>query len=389
MINLKNKGLLITLVFYMFITINLIIHNNSFYINIINPLFWGCILIYLIWDIKKNYVRFYKNKKYIIYIFIISCIHIILYFYIGFIFGFTKSPYNHKILSIIKNCFINVLPIISIEITRCVILTRNKNNKLLIVFLTLLLIFIETDYHTIIYLFSNKQELFEYICSNILPLIASSCLFTYLTLKGSYILPLIYRLFIELLILLLPILPDIDWFLKGSTCILSPTLIYILFKYVFTKERNDIRKRKENLFTKISYSLTFIICISLICFMLGVFKYEPIAILSNSMYPTFSRGDVVIFKKLNDSKLKEIQKNTTIIYSIDDQNIAHRIVKVIHQNETTSYQTKGDNNNSPDIDLVQIEQIKGIYTFHIKYIGFPSVWLYEYFNSEKAKVETN
>ena len=34
-----------------------------------------------------------------------------------------------------------------------------------------------------------------------------------------------------------------------------------------------------------------------------------------------------------------------------------------------------------------IEQISGMYVFHVKYIGFPSIWLYEYFNNKDAKVE--
>ena len=111
----------------------------------------------------------------------------------------------------------------------------------------------------------------------------------------------------------------------------------------------------------------------MVCFMLGVFQYEPIAILSNSMFPTFCRGDVVVFKKLSEAELKELKKQTTIVYTIDNQNIAHRIVDVIEENDKVFYQTKGDNNNAPDMN----------------YIGFPSIWLYEYFLNEKnAKVET-
>ena len=382
---LKNKELFIILSIYLIFTIFLINNNLFIYKNIINPIFWACILIYLVWNMKKFYIRIYKNKKYIIYIYIISCIHIILYFYIGFVFGFTKSPYNHDILSIIKNSFIQIIPVISIELSRYVILTRNKNNKLLTIFTTILLILLEINYYTLLHLYSNKKELFEHICSTIFPLIASGCLFSYLTLNGSYILPLLYRLFNEFIILLLPILPDINWFLIGSINILSPTLIYVLFKYTFNKTPKIITKKKEIVFAKISYSVAFIICITLICFMLGIFKYEPIAILSNSMDPTFSRGDIIIYKKLNDDELKKIPKNTIIVYSIDNQNIAHRIVKVLNQNNKIYYQTKGDSNNTSDIKLVETKQIKGIYCFHIKYVGFPSIWLYEYCNLENTK----
>ena len=116
--------------------------------------------------------------------------------------------------------------------------------------------------------------------------------------------------------------------------------------------------------------------------MVGIFRYEPISILSSSMTPVFSRGDVVIFEKISDTELEQLPKNTIIIYQIGNQNIAHRIVDKIKSENTVLYKTKGDSNNVEDMELVRVEQIKGVYKFHIKYIGFPSVWLHEYFKQE-------
>ena len=116
--------------------------------------------------------------------------------------------------------------------------------------------------------------------------------------------------------------------------------------------------------------------------MLGLFKYEPITILSNSMAPVFNRGDVVIFKKIDENELNNIPKGSIIVYSTENKNIAHRIVNIIKNGNTVLYQTRGDNNNSPDTNLVKSDQIHGVYTFNIKYLGFPSIWLYDYFNEE-------
>ncbi len=362
------------------------IQYEHFFENILNPIFWLFILVYLIWYIKSSYIKFNTNRKYLIYMIILSSVHIIIFFYLGFIFGFSKSPYNHDILSILKNIIIKILPIVGIEVLRSVLATKNSKNKILLVSITILFILIEINYTVLFNLFSNKEDLFKYICSTILPLIATNILYTYLTLKGSYSLVLIYRLYKELVVLLLPIFPNIDWFTIGSLCILSPTLVYLLFKYKFIKEKKDIRQKKKNFFEKISYAITLIFLISLICFMLGLFQYEPISILSNSMFPSFERGDVVIFKKLNDDELKKITENTIIIYSVGNQNIAHRVINIIEKNNTTLYQTKGDSNNVSDTNLVTINQIKGVYTFHLKYIGFPSIWLYDYFHKENSKI---
>lgn len=379
---IKNKELLVIIAIYLCATIILQIVDTAFYTNIVNPIFWFFVLFYLICDAKKNHIRSNRNNRYLTYMIIISCMYVIAYFYIGFIFGFSKSPYNHDILAILKNVTIQMLPVIGIEVARWVIVVRNKNNKILLSVITILLILIEIKYNTLINLSSNKENIFKHICGVILPQVAYGVLFTYLALKTSYSLNLVFRIFSELEVLLLPILPDINWFINGSIGVILPVLIYVLFRYNFIQEKKDIEIKPKKIFAKMSYVITLILSITLVCFMLGIFKYEPIAILSNSMIPTFSRGDAIIFKKMSDSQLKEIPENSIIIYKVGEQNIAHRVVNVIEKNGTILYQTKGDNNNSADINLVEINQIKGVYAFHIKYIGFPSVWLYDYFHSE-------
>ena len=375
----KNKELIIIIIVYVLITINFSINHVVLYTNLINPIFWLCILIYSIRDMKNYYIRFSNNKKYFIYTIIIVCIHVVAFFYIGFILGFVKSPYNHKIGTILKNMIIQLLPIISIEVIRSIIANRNKDNKLVLIFVTILLILVEIQYNTILKLCTNREEFFKYILSNVVPLISCSILYTYLVLKGSYSLTLICRLPFELMILFLPILPDINWFITGAVGVLSPTIFYVIFKYAIMKQKNDIRKKKDN--SKISYVITLSFAIFLVCFMLGVFKYEPITILSNSMIPVFKRGDVLIYKKIDEEELKEIPKNSIIVYKKENKNIAHRVVDVIKEKDIVLYQTKGDNNNVPDFELVETNQIKGVYVLNIKYIGLPSVWLFEYFNN--------
>ena len=103
-------------------------------------LIWTCILIYLIYYIKNSYIRFNRNRKYVIYMVIISSVHVLVYFYIGFILGFLKSPYNHDILTLIQNILTKTIPIIAIEIARSIIATKNKNNKKILIILTITLI---------------------------------------------------------------------------------------------------------------------------------------------------------------------------------------------------------------------------------------------------------
>ncbi len=380
--HLKNKNLIIAITVYIVMTIYLINKNYILYKNIINPIFWGVMLACIIWEKKNNYIRFTTNKKYLKYMIIISCVHILVYFYLGFILGFSKNPYSHKLIDILKNVIIQIIPVISIEVIRSFIVIRNKKNKFVLVTITILFILVEINYATLFSYNSNMVGLFEYVCEAIFSLIACNMLYTYLSLKGSYALPLTYRLFKESINILLPIIPDVNWLIKDSVPIISSAIVYVLYKYKFTKCERDLRKKEETFFTKTKYFITIILAITLICFMLGFFKYEPIVILSNSMVPTFSRADVIIYKDLKENELYKIPDGSIIIYTIEGQNMVHRVVNVIEENGTVKYQTKGDSNNVVDRNLVDVNQIKGIYVFHVKYIGLPSVWLYEALNKK-------
>ncbi len=379
---IKNKELIIAFL-YLVVTIYFMIKDAIFYTNIINPIFWGIVFLYLIRNVK---IRFSINKRQLIYFITIIFITIGIYITLGYIYGFSKTPYSHKITAIIKNIMIQIIPIIGIETLRIVIIAKNKKNKLLVAMITILLILVQINYHIFGDLYLNKEELFRYVCSTIIPIIICNIIYTYFILKDMHLFALRYRVLGKLFVLLIPALPNVDWYVMGSVGILLPAFMYLLFRYKFLKEKEDIRERKENFLGKFYYVVTFILALMLVCFMIGIFKYEPICILSNSMIPTYKRGDVVIFKKMNNYELNNIQKNSIIIYEKDDKNIAHRVVNVIKTDDNALYQTKGDSNNVPDTDLVQIGQIKGVYVFHIKYIGLPSVWLYNYFHQEEVNV---
>ena len=382
--NLKNKNIFI--IIFVYILIKIIFNDELLLNNILNQILWLMIIIYFIWDIKNSFLRLNKNRKLFVFIIVISLISLVVYFYMGFIFGFLKSPYSHEFIPMLKNILMELIMIVGVELTRNVLAIRNKNNKVALIFLTILLILAEINYNTLFSLFVNKEEFFEYICSNVLPTIACGILYTYLTLKGSFSVVLVYRLFKEILVFVLLILPDFNWFITGSIDILHIVLVYILCKYYLKIEKNDI-KTKNNFSEIICYILTFVFSLLLILFMLGVFKYEAISILSNSMAPTFNRGDIVVFEKISEDRLNKIPKNTIIVYSIGNQNIVHRVVDIVRDENDILYKTKGDSNNMADRELVKTSQIKGIYKFNVKYVGFPSVWLHDYFIKENAKVE--
>lgn len=378
---IKNKKILLIFILYTALTIFFKIYNSSLYANILNPLFWLVMIEYLIINIKENYIRFPNNRKFNFYMIIIASIHIVAYFYAGFMLGFSKNPYSQDVNSILKNLIIKVLPIVGIELARGSIIAENKHNKKAIILLTILTSLVEINYVSLFSEMSSRKNFFEYVCSTIIPLIAYQSLFTYLSLIGSYVLPLIFRIFSALIIIFLPILPNINWFVTGSASLLSATIVYALYRYKFLKNSESF-KNKIN--WKKSFAMVIILLV-LVCFMMGFFKYKAIVILSNSMFPVFSRGDILIYKKVEASELKNAD---IIIYKIENQFVAHRIINIINSDNNFFFQTKGDMNNIPDDNLVDQNQVVGVYCFKIKYMGFPAIWFNEFLNNQKPLVET-
>ena len=146
------------------------------------------------------------------------------------------------------------------------------------------------------------------------------------------------------------------------------------------KERSKRKKRKE---------MTFLVAgILLILFVVGVFKYKPTSIMSNSMADIFHRGDVVIVKKISEND--QLDVNDIVEYELYNAKVVHRIIEIkVDEDGKTIYRTKGDNNNAPDMEWVNTEQISGIVKLKIPKIGYPSVWLNEVFgNNKPSNIET-
>lgn len=353
---LKNKKLF--LIFIIYTLIHIFLSTNNLYINYINPLFWlTFLLVFYHQDLQIT-------KKEINITFTISIIFFIIYFTSGFIFGFNISPYNHTLTSILENLGKIILPIWGIEIIRYKILKSNKNFRVLI---TIIIIISEINFKA---LFLSHNIIFlHYLISTIIPIIFQNILFTYLSLNTNYNIPIIIRLFAEIPPIILPIIPYSNWFITGSFAIIKVLIIYYLFKYyIFNKKKIIYTKNSARIF----YPLSIIASSLLVLFMLGIFNYKSIAILSNSMNPTFTRGDVVIYKDT-----KNIVPGDIIVFQYGRQIIVHRVISI---NEY--YVTKGDANNTVDYIKLKKEDIKGVYQFHIKYFGYPSIWLNDFFTKE-------
>lgn len=351
----------------------------SFYkvINVyLNVAIWIILLVYTFIFIKnyKQRIRNLVNRLQII--FIILTIYLMIYFSFGLITGYGKSIYNHSIFGILSNILIYIFPIICQEYIRNILL-RSKINKYNFMFVILL--FTLFDLNINMFLNVSNEILFKKIFEIILSSFAKNIFITYLTYIGGFLCNLMYLIPQLIFQLIVPILPNLNWYISSMLNIILPFISFLIINNLNNKSTNNMSKRSLRNESIIHYTPIIIFTIVFFMFMLGIFKYEPVAIMSNSMQPIYSRGDAVIVEKIKNKE--ELEVNDIIEFNLNGVFTLHRIIAIEkYNNGNIIYVTKGDNNNNIDKDKVSDEQVIGKVKFVIPKVGYPSVLLNEILN---------
>lgn len=367
--------LLITFILIVSLKLDFIIKNYSFYIN---PIFWMSLALIAFLLFRKD--ERYKNKfDKLQIISIIVLTYIIIYFLSGLLFDFVKNIYSTEITSILKNIWMFVLIIVFKEYVREKLIKNSGTNFLFTIFIVILFVLSDIEIFGLNYYLTSFELFFKYFCSTIFPIICFNVLCTHLVNIGGFKLSLYFRLPIILVKLVVPVQPDLDWFLIA---VYESILCFVT--YLIIDRYHVIRtSRSSKRILKSSRTLPkFLLVFGLLFFCLfvaGIFIYKPIAVMSGSMEPIFKRGDILIVEKLTDRNDKKLEISDIIEYNLDDRIVLHRIIRIEEKNNEVVYITKGDNNDVEDPDPVSRSQVVGIIKFNIKYIGYPSVLLNEYF----------
>lgn len=351
----------------------------SKYTSLCNPLFWlfMAILSYLVArdEPSQKMRNKYDITQSIVIIVIIYCM---IYFSLGLVFGYERSPYSHEVVAILKNLWTFISVIVFQEFTRYQLVKLSPKKIGYYALITALFIIAEIDFWNFSSNFSNNVEFFKYMSQTIVPLIVTNCLFTYLSIMSANLPATIYRCLLMLMTILLPIFPALNWLIKAMMEIVLVIIASLYVNYVDIKSSRIMTRRQVKKESVVSYIPFVIVLVVLVCFISGTFKYQPIAVLSNSMLPTFARGDAVIMKKIDKKDLKKLKKGTILYYSKEGRLIVHRIVSVKHTDDgKVEVTTKGDNNNANDPWVITEDDMIGTVSFMIPYIGYPSVWVNE------------
>lgn len=337
---------------------------------------WSLILLstYLLVGIEKD--KSLNKIDTIQIVFIYTLLYIIITYVVGICLGFTQSPYKLNIVNIVKN----IIPVISIiilqEIFRYTVAIKCQQNKLILLVMIIIFVSMDIIFNYKFYNYTTGMDLYEVIGILILPSVINHIVLTFISIKSGYMPPIIYRVLIEGLIFIVPIVPDLNSYLNSIFKLLVPTALFLKFNTIYaTNKFNHVaRKKLSKLATNIIILLVVLTTVGLVS---GAFNYYAMSIGSKSMDPVIKKGDAVIIEKYKTStKLKE---GTVIVYRHGKKAIVHRITKITTRNNKISITTKGDNNKEADAWIVKTSDILGIVKVKIPLIGWPSIWISETF----------
>jgi len=132
------------------------------------------------------------------------------------------------------------------------------------------------------------------------------------------------------------------------------------------KSKNKFRVVVETIFWVIfSLILAFIVFFKVTSSNFNL-PVKSFLIQSGSMEPTIMTGDIILVQE----QPKYIQRDIITFYDHGDRVVTHRILEEKNNGNSIEFITQGDNNQTPDIAPVPIEDVIGKHFITIPKLGF-------------------
>ncbi|WP_461207716.1 signal peptidase I [Clostridium sp. DL1XJH146] len=341
---------------------------------IVIPILW-CIVVGFVWLLPR--IRAKSKLKYRglinCWALIFAVLYIAIAIFAGFIIdGFGKSPYDHSFAGIIVNIIYVGAALVGREFVRSYLansLTK-KGNFLIFILIALFMTVISISFNRYIKIEGNV-ELVEFMAQYFVPEFSQNLFSTYLVFLGGPLTSIIYLGIVQGFHWFSPILPNLKWITTALVGVLSPVFFLMLLESIYLKETKQL-KRIEEQDTPVKSIITCVIAIGIIWFSVGVFPISPSVIATGSMEPFIKPGDVILVKKI---EVDDIKIDDIIQFERGNILISHRVVGIVEEDNTIGYQTKGDNNSSPDIEIVKQEEVRGKVIKVVPKIGWPTLFI--------------
>lgn len=360
-----------------FLLVNFFALKHTSFLFLLISLAIPTLILIAILGFEKKKKRF--SYEILFYVFGYSIFFLVMTYFIGFFIGFNKNIYKLNINNFLTNIIPYLCLIIASEVFRYQIVRKGEKSVLAHILVTIILILVDLTIFRTTYDLTTGDGQIKYICAIILPSLFKNITLLYFCIYGGPFPNILYRVLLDLKLVVLPIFPDFGLFFDCTINTLLPAammfLVYLSISSYHNKEENNVNK-KSKVVRNLIWAAVMIVVLTINLLVSTSFRYSIIAIGSGSMTPNINKGDAVVYEKVknyNDIKVGEV-----IVFKKDKKTIVHRVIDIVDLNDTEKvFYTQGDANDKPDGYPILNKQIVGVAKFNIRYIGIPSVLLSE------------
>jgi len=330
-----------------------------------------CVII-----VKKRNLKPTYERQVMIILSIFGIIYLLIHYLLGLYFGYYESPTKFSFKVLLNFIIPLILIIISSEVIRNKFIKQSGKFNSALLFIAMVLI--DLIVYSGVYDLSNLEDFLAVIGFVFFASVACNLLYNYIAKRYGVKGIILFRLLTALYGYFIPIIPDIYIFFQSFIRMVFPYIIYLVLEHTYSKENYSslYTDKKKNI---ISVTIVLITMTLLIALISCNFKYGLLVVGSGSMSNAILKGDVVFFSSYEG---EELNVGDVIIFNQNEIETVHRIVDIEKVNGIVRYYTKGDANNDVDTGYSTSENIVGVVKFKIKYIGYPTIWLKDIFDSD-------
>ena len=327
--------------------------------------------------IKKKNTKSVLSRQ-VMYLMIgFGVIYLISFYLMGLYFGYYKASVQFSLYGIWNFIIPSTIIIITSELIRDRLLSYKSNLSKSLIFVDMVLV--DLIVYSKVYDLSNLDDALVVIGFIFFASISCNLLYNYISVRYDNKSIIIYRLMTVLYVYIIPYIPDVYIFFRSFLRMIYPYIIYMVLEYTYSKA-NAASAYKDRTRNIVVTTVLMIVMCFVIALVSCRFEYGILVIGSGSMTGTIDRGDAVVYRQYHNNSISE---GDIIIFYNKDVKTVHRVIKIENVNGEYRYFTKGDANQRMDDGYRTKDSIMGITNFKIKYIGYPTLWLRDIFETKK------
>jgi len=377
------KYIILTMVLAIYALLN-VFHPGTLMAYIFPSTCWTILALATLWICGFQRIQSWFNKRIFFTAALISVFQIFALIDAGLITGFGKTAVSFTPTGLTINLILVLSTLLGTEFSRAYLMKNFGKKKpfLTLGLVTLLYTFINVSIFGFL-TFTDPLAFSKFLGTGFLPAVTENLLASYIALLGGPIAAIAYRGPLQAFQWFSPILPDLPWGYETLLSVMVPTIGFVVLNQyatqrllrrigIKTKTTKPRRLSKPEKSSIKGWTIVSVLCVLMVWTSTGLLGFYPTVVASGSMRPTMEVGDIAISIK---TPLETIKVGDIIQYWQEGEMILHRTVEIRGEGDARLFITKGDANPEPDIDPVQVAQIKGKLVFTIPKLGWISIYI--------------